>query len=78
MITAFFILLMIGVVGKLIGFAVRMSWGIIKVLFTIVFWPVILIGMVLSGLISLAIPILVIIGIVVLVRSLMGSSSISA
>ncbi len=68
MITALFVLLMISVFGRLIIFAIKAAWGISKVLFTIVFCPIVLIVIALSGGIIVALPILIIIGIVSLVK----------
>lgn len=59
-----FFVLMIVVFGKLIKYAVKATWGIAKILVTVVFLPLILVGLVLSGLIFIAFPILVVIGIV--------------
>ena len=70
MLTFIFICLIFGIFGKLIGLAFKMTWGIAKVLFTLVFLPVILIALVIGGLISIALPLLVIVGIVTLVGSL--------
>ena len=61
---------MIMVFGKLIGFAIRAAWGISKVLVTLVFLPLILIGLVLGGLIYLALPILLVVGLVTLFKGL--------
>ena len=61
---------MIMVFGKLIGFAIRAAWGISKVLVTLVFLPLILIGLVLGGLIYLAFPILILVGLVALFKGL--------
>ncbi|WP_442856381.1 hypothetical protein [Butyrivibrio sp. WCE2006] len=49
-----------GFVGKLIGFAFRFSWSLIKVAFFLVFLPFILIAMVAYGLIYIALPVLVV------------------
>lgn len=68
MITALFVLLMISVFGRLIIFAIKAAWGISKVLFAIVFCPIVLIAIALSGGIIVALPILIIIGIVSLVK----------
>ena len=59
---------MIMVFGKLIGFAIRAAWGISKVIVTLVFFPLILIGLVLGGLIYLALPILIVVGLVALFK----------
>ena len=58
---------MLLVFGRLFFFGIRVSWGIMRILFTIVFFPVILVGMVLGGLLYLAIPILLIVGIITFV-----------
>ena len=42
----------------------NMAWGIFKILLTVVLIPLILIGMVVFGLIYIAFPILIVIGIV--------------
>lgn len=68
MITALFVLLMISVFGRLIIFAIKAAWGISKVLFAIVFCPIVLIVIALSSGIIVALPILIIIGIVSLVK----------
>ena len=65
--TFLFTILMIGIFGKLIGLAFKMTWGIAKILVTLVFFPIALIGLVLGGLISIALPILVLVGIVFLI-----------
>ena len=59
---------MIMVFVKLIGFAIRAAWGISKVIVTLVFFPLILIGLVLGGLIYLALPILIVVGLVALFK----------
>lgn len=60
----FFLLLfaicMIGFIWKLFVFGVRASWGIMKLLCTVVLFPVILIGMVVGGLLYVAFPLLII------------------
>ncbi len=67
MLTLIFIICMITVFGKIGGLALRGAWGLTKILFSLVFLPIILIGMVFSGLIVIALPVLVIFGIVALV-----------
>ena len=68
MLNFLFTILMIMVFGMLIGFAIRAAWGISKVLVTLVFLPLILIGLVLGGLIYLALPILIVVGLVALFK----------
>ncbi|MBR9937354.1 hypothetical protein KE513_07400 [Oscillospiraceae bacterium Marseille-Q3528] len=57
---------MIGFIWKLFVFGVRASWGIMKLLCTVVLFPVILIGMVVGGLLYVAFPLLIIAGVIVL------------
>ncbi len=66
MLTILFLLLMIVVFGKLIWLAMRAAWGITKVLFSIVFLPIVLIVLALSGLMVVALPILIIVGLAAL------------
>ena len=53
--------------GKCFVFGLKASWGILKLLCCVIFFPVILIGMVVGGLIYLALPILIIGGIIALI-----------
>ena len=66
----FFLLLfaicMLGFIWKLFVFGVRASWGIMKLLCSVVLFPVILIGMVVGGLLYVAFPLLIIAGVIVL------------
>lgn len=70
MINLIFTILMFLVFGKLFLFGLKVSWGITKFILTIVFLPLILIGMVIGGLIYVALPILIIIGIISIVTSM--------
>ena len=69
MLSLLFAIWMIGFIWKLFVFGVKASWGIMKLLCTVVFFPVILIGMVLGGLMYIAFPLLIIGGIIALVIS---------
>jgi len=66
MLTFLFWIFMIIVFGKLLVFSIRATWGISKMFFSLILLPLFLIGLVLKGLILVAAPILVIIGIVAL------------
>lgn len=57
-----FILLLV-IFGKLGFFALRATWSLTKIFFTIVFFPLIIVGFIVSGLFALAIPLLVIAGV---------------
>ena len=67
MLTLLFIILMLIIFGKLIGFAMKAAWGITKIICTIVLLPLLLIGLVFAGLIGIAFPILLVVGIVSLI-----------
>lgn len=69
MITLLFTILMIMVFGKLIIWAIKATWGITKVLFYIVFFPIVLIVLACTGLIYIAIMALIIAGIEALIKS---------
>ena len=62
-----FVILLLAVIGKLIGLAIKATWGITKILFNIVLLPIVLIALVCAGLVYIAIPVLIIVGIVALV-----------
>ncbi|MDO4555814.1 MAG: hypothetical protein Q4B70_11800 [Lachnospiraceae bacterium] len=68
MLTLVFVILMIMVFGKLILLALRATWGIAKILTSFVLLPIVLIGLLLSGLVHIAVPVLVIVGIVSLLK----------
>lgn len=67
MLTLLFIILMLLIFGKLIGLAVRAAWGISKIICTVVLLPLFLIGLVFAGLMGIAFPILLVVGIVSLI-----------
>ena len=56
MLSLLFAICIIWFVGKFFIFGLRASWGIMKLLCTVIFFPVILIGMVIGGLMYIAFP----------------------
>ena len=72
MLTLIFTILMFVVFGKLVLLAIKATWGITKVLFSLVFLPIILVLLVAGGLIYIALPVLAIVGIVVLLTGPRG------
>lgn len=62
--TVLFFILFFMIFGKLIGFAFKATWSIMKVMLYIVFLPLILIGMVFKGLVFVALPILLVVGLI--------------
>lgn len=63
MLKLIFIILMFLVFGKILGFAIKAAWGLSKIIVSVVLLPLFLIGLVIKGLIGIALPILVIVGI---------------
>ena len=64
MLTLLFVILLFVVFSKLLVLSIKATCGIIKILFTLICLPVILIVLVIGGLIYIALPILIIVGIV--------------
>lgn len=64
MLTLIFMILMVVIFGKIIGFAIKAAWGISKIVCTVVLLPLFLVGLVLVGLIKIALPVLLVVGIV--------------
>ena len=69
MLSLLFTICMIGFVGKFFIFGLKASWGILKLLCTIVLLPLILVGMVIGGLIHIAFPLLLIGGVIAIAAS---------
>lgn len=69
MFTLLFICFTFVIFGKLFLFAVKASWGIAKILFTVLLLPLALILLVLGGVVYIALPVLVIAGVVSLLCS---------
>lgn len=67
MFTILFYVLFFMIFGKMIGFAFRATWGLMKILLYIVFLPLILIGLVFGGLLYIAFPVLIVVGLISLV-----------
>ena len=68
MLTFIFTILMFIVFGKLLIFAIRATWSISKIVFSLVLLPLFLVGLVLKGLVTLAFPILLVVGLIVLFK----------
>lgn len=64
MLTLLFVILMLVIFGKIAGFALKAAWGISKIICTIVLLPLFLIGLVFMGFIGIALPILLVIGVI--------------
>jgi hypothetical protein len=67
MLTLLFSILMIMIFGKILLFSIRAAWGLTRILFSVVLLPIFLIGLVFTGLLTVAFPILIFVGILSLV-----------
>lgn len=63
-----FTILLFVIFGKILLFAIKATWSIAKIIFFVVLLPLILVGLVLKGLITIALPVLLIIGVISLFR----------
>ena len=61
MLTAIYCIVSIWVFFKLMGVLLKATWGLTKCIIGLIFWPIV-IGAALLGLISIALPILIIVG----------------
>ncbi len=68
----FFTILLVLVVLKMIMLAVKLSWGLFRVIFSVFVLPIALIALVIIGLVKFAIPILIIVGLVAVVKPLIA------
>lgn len=64
MLSLLFMVLMLVIFGKIFGFALKATWGMTKIIFSIVLLPVFLIFLVFMGLMWIALPVLLVIGVV--------------
>lgn len=62
MFTVFMVILMIWIFGKLLVISLRASWRILRILFTVIFLPLILVGLLVAGILSVAFPLLLVLG----------------
>lgn len=69
MLTLIFMVILFSVFGRLFIFGLKAAWGISKLIITVLFLPVVLIGMFLHGFVFLAIIALVVMGIASLVTN---------
>lgn len=67
MLTLICTVLLISVFGKVVSLAIRVVWGIVRILFSFAFFPVALIIFLAVGLAYMAVPVLALVGAVALV-----------
>ena len=73
MLTIMFMVAMIYVAGKMLVWGLKATWGIMKFICTVILLPLFIVGLFFMGFIYLAIPILIIAGIVAIVGGLATS-----
>lgn len=59
-----FMILLFVIFGKVLFFAIKATWSIAKIVVSVVLLPLFLVGLVLSGLLTVALPALVVVGII--------------
>ena len=69
MFTILSLVLFMMVFGKLLGFAFRVGWGMLKISAYLIFLPAIVLMLIFGGLIYLALPILIVVGLIGLCTS---------
>lgn len=69
MLSLIFAILMLMIFGKILIFAIKAAWGITKICFSVIFLPIVLICLVFAGLLYIALPLLIVIGIISLVAT---------
>ncbi|MGN0354984.1 MAG: hypothetical protein ACI4EI_07900 [Muricoprocola sp.] len=72
MLTLLFVIWVFYVTFKLCLFAIRAGWGIFKIVLSVVFFPLVILGLLVAGIIKLTIPVLVIIGLFTVASGLFG------
>ncbi len=70
MITMFILFLVFALCGRILGFAFKVTWNVAKFFLFCIFLPAILVMTIVGGLLSIAWPVLVVIGIACLVKRL--------
>lgn len=63
MLTIFMMIMFFAVFGRLMGFAFRVGWDMLKIVAYLIFLPAIVLMMIFGGLLYLALPMLIIAGI---------------
>ncbi|MCM1232935.1 MAG: hypothetical protein NC489_22650 [Ruminococcus flavefaciens] len=70
MLTVIFMIALIWVVWKMLILGIKAAWGIAKILCTVLLLPAFLFGLMCVGLMYIAMPILLIVGIIIFVGGL--------
>ena len=70
MITLLILIVCFSLIGGVLKFAVKLTWGLAKLLIGLVFLPLIIVAILLGGAFILAVPFLIIAGIIAALASL--------
>ena len=70
MLTLICLIFTFGLVGSLIKTAFKLSWGVLRIVFSVVILPLLLVGAIIGGLFYIAIPALIILGFISLILAL--------
>lgn len=70
MITILFIILLCTTTWKLFWLALRASWGILKIVLAVLFFPLAVVGLAYIGLMAVAVPVLLLVGLVTVIGEL--------
>jgi len=62
MLTLIFLILMFSVFGKILHMAIKLTWGLTKILFGLIFLPIIVVGLAIAGFMYLSIIVLIVAG----------------
>jgi hypothetical protein len=69
MITIISLVLFFIIFGKLLIFALKVGWGILKIAAYLIFFPALILAMIFGGLLYIAIPLLIVAGFVAIAPS---------
>ncbi|MCR5510135.1 MAG: hypothetical protein K6F54_04215 [Lachnospiraceae bacterium] len=67
MLTLIFSIILFWAVWKIAILGIRFTWGIFKFIFSVVLFPIVLIGIFVAGLAYVAIPIAIVVGLIALI-----------
>lgn len=74
MLTFIFLVLFFSIFGGILKFALKATWGITKIVFGLIVLPLVLLALLIGGLVTFALPILIIVGIVFLIKALVKAN----
>jgi len=70
MLTIIFLIMFFSIFGGILRFAIRATWGVFKIVAGLVVLPLVLLALLIGGLVTFAIPILAVVGVVFLIKTL--------